>query len=105
MSGVDRPERAVGARPLATPPEVPDDYGDAYQRAYRQSLAAHATELMSPARPGKRAAEPVNRTRARVRLESWVIDTVASPSRRRLAGAGLALVLVLLAYAAGRLAA
>lgn len=81
------------------PAEVPADYGDAYQRAYRQSLAAHPTELMSPARPGKRAAEPSST------MVAAVADFLADPRRLRVVLAVGVVVLLLLAYGAGRLIA
>ena len=81
----------------ATPPEVAGDYEDAYHRAYRQSLAAHPTELMSPARPGKRAAEPTHR------FAALTAKVLADPRRIRIAvGVGV-LALLLVAYGAGRL--
>lgn len=83
----------------SNPPEIPSDYGDAYRRAYRQSLAEHPTELMSPARPGKRAAKPSN---------AWVAaaaDVLANQRRLRVAVAIAFVALLALAYGAGRLVA
>jgi hypothetical protein len=82
-----------------TTPEIPSDYGEAYQRAYRQSLAAHPTELMSPARPGKRAAKPEGKWAA------VVADVLADQRRLRLVVAAGVVLLLLLAYGAGRLVA
>lgn len=102
MSGSNSSESAAPAGSPASatpPPEVPSDYGDAYRRAYRQSLAAHPTELMSPARPGKRAAKPSNT------LVAAVADFLAEPRRLRIALAVGVGVLLVLAYGAGRLVA
>ena len=80
-------------------PEIPSDYGDAYRRAYRQSLAEHPTELMSPARPGKRAAKASN---------AWVAaaaDVLADQRRLRVAVAIAVVALLAVAYGAGRLVA
>jgi len=104
MSAVTPPE---GQKPASEvdAAEVPLEYSDAYQRAYRRSLAEHATELMSPARPGKRALEPAAAKPWRAKAEAWVADVLVDPRRRTLAGAVAAVGLVVLAYAAGRLLA
>lgn len=105
MSALTPPE---GPRPAAEAergPEIPREYSDVYVRAYRRSLAEHPTELLSPARPGKRAAEPTRPTSLRVRAEKALADVLADPRRRLIAGAGATVVLLLIAYGAGRLAA
>ena len=85
------------------PVEIPPEYTDAYERAYRRSLAEHPTELMSPARPGKRALEPTTKLATwGVRAEKVAAGFLADANRRGIAFGTAALVLVLVAYAAGR---
>lgn len=85
--------------------DVPQEYSDAYLRAYQHSLAEYPTELMSPARPGKRAAEPTKGAQRRAKIEKVLADVLINPRRRTIAGAVGAVLLLALAYAAGRLLA
>ena len=85
--------------------DVPDEYSDAYQRAYQRSLSEYPTELMSPARPGKRAAEPPKGAQRRATVEKAVADLLINPRRRTIAGVVGAVLLLVLAYAAGRMLA
>ena len=83
--------------------EVPPEYSDAYERAYRHSLAEHPTELMSAARPGKRASKPTTRLASwRVQAEGLVVAVLTVPRRRGIALSVAALVLVVVAYGVGR---
>lgn len=93
-----------GGPALTTGSEIPPEYSDAYHRAYRRSLAEHPTELMSPARPGKRAAEPARPTSLLLRAEHALAAVLSDPRRRAIAGVVSAVALILLAYGAGRLA-
>lgn len=93
-----RPEPVVDRD--AEGPEVPAEYRDAYQAAYRRSLAEHPTQLMAPARPGKRAAEQRG---AIPWMSSVVVALVAKPTGRIALAAGCAVALLLLAFVAGRL--
>lgn len=102
MSGEHPTESTPSGRslPSATlPGGVPSAYVDAYERAYRESLAQHATELISPARPGKRAAQPSHA------LVAAVAELLADQRRLRVAVAVGLVVLLALAYGAGRLVA
>ncbi|MGN6162793.1 MAG: hypothetical protein ACTHOG_13960 [Marmoricola sp.] len=85
------------------PTGVPSEYGDAYQRAYRWSLAEHATELMSAARPGKRARRRPGSWRVRERAERVIASVLADPVQRALAGGFVVVALLVAAYGAGRL--
>ena len=83
--------------------EVPPEYSDAYERAYRHALAEHPTELMSAARPGKRASEPTTRLASwGAQVEKVVVGVLADPRRRGIALGAVALALVLVAYGLGR---
>lgn len=84
---------------------MPREYGEAYLRAYRRSMAEHPTELMSPARPGKRALElSPTRSWAR-RLESALAGVLTAPQKRRAAGTIAVIALLALSYGVGRLLA
>lgn len=84
-------------------PVVPAEYSETYEQAYRRSLAEHPTEMMlAAARPGKRAAE---QSGAVARLSALTARLLVEP-RTRLALAALgAVLLIALAFVAGRLAA
>lgn len=99
FAGDARPEPVADRE--AEEPEVPAEYRDAYRAAYRRSLAEHPTQLMAPARPGKRAAEQAG---AIPWMSGAVAALLAKPTGRMVVAGGCALALVLLAFAAGRLA-
>ena len=85
--------------------EIPEEYSEAYQRAYRRSLAEHPTELMSPARPGKRASEQSPLAARRTKLAGAFADLLSDARGRMLVGAVVIVLLLVIAYEAGRLIA
>ena len=106
MSGVQPsggPASSREARAAASPSEVPEEYSEAYQRAYRRSLAEHPTELLSPARPGKRASEQSVVGVQRAKIAGALADLLRDPRGRVLVGVIAVLVVLLVAYGAGRL--
>jgi hypothetical protein len=84
------------------PSEVPEEYSEAYQRAYRRSLAEHPTELMSPARPGKRALEQSALGAQQARMASGLARLLSDSRGRLLVAIVLVLVLLVVAYGLGR---
>lgn len=86
------------------PAEIPPEYSDAYERAYRSSLAEHPTELLAAARPGKRASEPTTRLASwRAHAEEIIVGVWVDATYRAIALGAASVVLLLAAYGAGRL--
>lgn len=84
--------------------QIPPEYSDAYERAYRSSLAEHPTELLAAARPGKRASKPATRLGSwRAGAEELIIDVVANATYRRVAVGSASVVVLLVAYGLGRM--
>lgn len=85
------------------PPEVPEEYSDAYQRAYRQYVEEHPTGMFSPARPGKRASEQSLLGAQRAKIAGLLASLLSDQRGRLVVGAGAVVLVLLVAYGVGRL--
>ncbi|HWU31824.1 MAG TPA: hypothetical protein VN108_03055 [Marmoricola sp.] len=85
------------------PPEVPEEYSEAYQRAYRQYVEEHPTGMFSPARPGKRAVRPTTLGALRGKLAGTLAGLLSDSRKRPSLAAVTFAALVLVAYGIGRL--
>lgn len=85
------------------PPEVPDEYSEAYQRAYRQYVEEHPTGMFSPARPGKRASEQSVVGAQRAKVAGALAQLLSHPRGRVIVAAIAVVLLLVVAYSAGRI--
>lgn len=85
------------------PPEVPEEYSEAYQRAYRQYVEEHPTGMFSPARPGKRASEQSVIGAQRAKVAGALADLLSHPRGRAVVAGVAVLLLLVIAYSVGRI--
>lgn len=83
--------------------EIPEEYSEAYQRAYRQFVEEHPTATFSPARPGKRASDQTVLGAQRSKVAGLLADLLSDSRGRVWVAVAVVVILLLVAYGAGRL--